>query len=304
LEGVLTFLPGCSNYLSKKTGGTHQARYCYAVWLRHLVMTSTYRNSNFSGRILELGPGDSLGTGLAALISGYTLYFALDEVQYASSSEKNTHIFNELLSLFSSHEPIPDEREFPEIKPYLKDYSYPATFLPNLLHCDHKRLNSIISALTDSAQPNSPIIYVNPKNSGITILPDSLDMIFSQAVLEHVDELIKLYHNCYKWLKPGGLMSNQIDFKSHGMSREWNGHWTYSPLIWYMIRGRRPYLINRIPCSIHLKLLKESGFELLYTEKNSKKNNILRNQLAHEFSELTEDDLTTAGLYYIVRKPL
>lgn len=304
LEGALTFLPGCANYLSRGTGGTHKARYCYSVWLRHLVMTSAYRNHHLSGRILELGPGDSLGTGLAALISGYSVYFALDEVPFASNSEKNINIFNELLSLFSNHEAIPDAIEFPAIKPSLSDYSFPDNLLPDQLRSDQKKIDAITSALTELNKPNGPITYVSPSNAARTIQQNSLDMIFSQAVLEHVDKLLELYENCFLWLKPGGLMSHQIDFKSHGVSKEWNGHWTYSPLIWHLIRGRRPYLINRLPCSIHLKLLKEIGFEVLHMTTHCQDNKITRNQLAHDFTELTEDDLTTAGLYYIARKPL
>ena len=37
--------------------------------------------------IAELGPGNSLGVGLAGLISGAEKYYGLDVVKYSSSSE-------------------------------------------------------------------------------------------------------------------------------------------------------------------------------------------------------------------------
>ena len=62
---------------------TESSRYCYSVWLRHLVMA--YENKltqGLPGIVAELGPGRSLGTLLAALISGAHTCYAFDVVQY------------------------------------------------------------------------------------------------------------------------------------------------------------------------------------------------------------------------------
>lgn len=56
----------------------------------------------------------------------------------------------------------------------------------------------------------------------------SLDLIFSQAVLEHVDNLDETYQAMFAWLKPGGYASHVIDFNAHGRSPFWNGPWAYS----------------------------------------------------------------------------
>ena len=69
--------------------------------------------------------------------------------------------------------------------------------------------------------------------------------MFSQSVLEHIDDLEGAYATLHKWLKPGGYMSHLIDFYSHGLTKEWNGHWALSDLTWGALKGRRPYLINR-----------------------------------------------------------
>ena len=74
--------------------------------------------------VAELGPGDSIGIGLAALLSGAERYFALDLVRY-SGLEKNLEIFDELVSLFAAQAPIPGEQEFPFLYPKLDCYDFP-----------------------------------------------------------------------------------------------------------------------------------------------------------------------------------
>ena len=43
------------------------------------------------------------------------------------------------------------------------------------------------------------------------IQKESVDMIYSQAVLEHVDELPGVYGAMRRWLQANGVMSHQID---------------------------------------------------------------------------------------------
>lgn len=58
--------------------------------------------------VAELGPGDSLGVGLAALISVASQYFALD-VKAHASDHRNLEVFDELANLFARQENVPDE---------------------------------------------------------------------------------------------------------------------------------------------------------------------------------------------------
>lgn len=98
-------------------------------------------------------------------------------------------------------------------------------------------------------------------------------------------------------------MSHQIDFKSHGTAREWNGHWIYPVPVWSLLRGHRPYLLNREPCSTHLRLMREIGFEILAVERVRLSTRLLSTQLASPFRGMGEEDLTTAGAFVIARKP-
>ena len=124
-------------------------------------------------------------------------------------------------------------------------------------------------------------------------------MIFSQAVLEHVDQLEDAYQSMRAWLRPTGFMSHQIDFKSHGWAHEWNGHWTYSDLRWKLIRGRRPWLINRQPHSVHLGILNNTGFNVILDVSKKSDSNINKKNLAPRYQDLSDDDLVTSGAFIV-----
>jgi SAM-dependent methyltransferase len=146
------------------------------------------------------------------------------------------------------------------------------------------------------------IKYVVPWSEPHVVMKESVDMILSHSVLEHVDDLEATYKAFALWLKPKGWISHQIDFRSHGLSKEWNGHWAYSDWLWRIIVGRRPYLINRQPCSTHLTLVKENGFEILCHLKRNRPDGIKRSQLAPRWGNLSEDDLTCSETFVQAQK--
>jgi SAM-dependent methyltransferase len=303
-EGGLSLLPGFGGLFDTRTRGTDSARYCYSVWMRHLVKIHAYRPPPFSGLWVELGPGDSIGTGLAALLSGAGRYIAVDVAQHANS-QQNVKVLEELISLFANREAIPDNMEFPEIKPRIDDFRFPGGILDadsmerNLAP---KRLQAISDCLTATAGGDPLIQYIDPSAASIAIPPGSVDIIFSQAVLEHVANLPELYRTCRSWLKPHGLMSHQIDFRSHGTSREWNGHWLYPEGLWRLIQGNRPYLLNREPCSTHLCLLAKKEFQIILEDRSRLSSRLHRGQLAARFRKMPQEDLTTAGIYVLAEK--
>ena len=159
------------------------------------------------------------------------------------------------------------------------------------------KIRSSIISITHDESDQVPIKYIVPWDDDSVILNDSVDMIISQAVLEHVNDLKGSYIAMHKWLSPNGFMSHEIDFKSHGISANWNGHWTYSDFIWKLIVGNRKYLLNRHPCSVHIDSLNNAGFEIIYNFKNKTESSITRKHLAKRFIEMPDDDLTTSELF-------
>src|SRR5215467_13821096 len=72
LKGALTYVPALNAWRIRRasTGGSNSARYCYSVWFRHLINLDSCGFKIKGARVAELGPGDSIGVGLAALLSG------------------------------------------------------------------------------------------------------------------------------------------------------------------------------------------------------------------------------------------
>ena len=252
--------------------------------------------------VAELGPGDSLGVGLAALISGANQYFALDVMSYASN-ERNLEVFDGIVELFSQRETIPDERELPSVKPYLESYEFPAYILTQSRlqqAMGEHRIASIresLSQLGSGGQSTAHVAYVSDWYDFAVIEQSSIDMVFSQAVFEHVEDLRNTYEALRLWLKPGGVMSHQIDFKSHKTANTWDGHWTYSDFTWKLVKGTRTYLINRQPHSAHVDALEELDFDILADIKVESAADITRSQLSTRFKHLSDDDLTTSGAF-------
>lgn len=298
-KGLATSLPGAYKALNKGTGGTISARYCYAVWMRHLILTQKTGQKSLPKVVGELGPGDSIGIGLASLLSGVEKYFALDAVSHINM-ERNLQIFDELVVMFKNRESIPDEEEFPNIVPLLDNYAFPKHILTNevlTMSLSSNRLKRIKESILNSASKDSLISYIAPWDNQSVITPSTADLFLSQFVLEHVNDLEKAYRAMFSWLKPGGMISNVIDFQCHGTSTEWNGHWQYSKLMWKIIVGGRPFLLNREPAQTHLKLLDVTKFKLLNVERFYKESRISRSSLADEYKNISDDDLKTLKIY-------
>ncbi|MCI0338109.1 MAG: methyltransferase domain-containing protein [Acidobacteria bacterium] len=299
LSGIASFIPGVKRYTPKGTGGTDSARYCYSVWLRHLAMAETNGLNTYPRVVAELGPGDSLGIGLAALISGVDKYFAFDIVEHADT-ERNLQIFEELVSLFRNRVDVPREDEFPNLKPYLETYKFPRRILMDdrlSRALEDDRIERIKNSIRDRNYHNPVLEYRVPWFDPLVIGERSVDMIYSQAVLEHVDDLSNTYRAMHSWLKPGGYISHMIDFKCHKTADEWNGHWTYSDLTWKLIRGKRSYLLNREPHSTHLKLLLEEGFKVVCDQTIKSKSPITKRSLSGRFRNMSDEDLTTTDAF-------
>jgi hypothetical protein len=295
LYGIATFVPGITRLAGRGAGSTAFARYCYSVWMRHLVIAAENGYDTGPRTVAELGPGSSLGIGLAALLSGAERYLAFDVVAHAKP-EQNLAVFEELVELFGRRAPIPDEQELPEVLPRLGSYDFPFALLPESRLSSALapgRIERVRASLRDMSAPDSMVQYRAPWSSATVLERESVDMILSQAVLEHIDDLCDAYHTMYAWLRRGGCMSHQVDFRCHNTADGWNGHLAYGDLVWKLMRGKRPYLINRHPISQHLQFMADAGFCAPQTRCHEMPSYVARAQLAKRFRGLPESDLVT-----------
>ena len=182
--GMATYIPGLRGLTGRRTGGASSARYCYSVWLRHLSILQRSGLPTTFKTMVELGPGDSLGVGLAALLSGVERYIALDVVQYARDTE-DLRIFEELIALFKAGAPIPDEAEFPLVRPLLPSYAFPADLLTSArleMALHPARLELVRSGITNPApRPRGagPVCYIAPWRPGV-IESGAVDFLLSE----------------------------------------------------------------------------------------------------------------------------
>jgi hypothetical protein len=293
--------------LPKKTGGSIKSRYCYSIWLRHLYFLTKHNNNKIPFSVAELGPGDSLGVGISALLSGAEHYYALDVIKFWQP-ERNIQILNELLDLFNSKAGIPDNIEFPKVAPILEDYSFPDRILTEerlKTSLAPERITRIRKELGDPVNSTNTFVkFKIPWNNPDVINAKTIDFILSQAVMEHVDDLENAYCAMKCWLTDSGFISHTVDFASHGLTKRWNGHWTLSDFEWKIVRGGRIYAINRQPLSSHLKLLNDNNFTILKEEIHNNKNIFNRTHLSKSFQGLSEEDLNTTGVYFLAKNKI
>ena len=300
--GMLTWVPILNAWRQRhaSTGGSDSARYCYSVWFRHLTMLDRWGFKISGAHIGELGPGDSLGIGLAALLSGAARYVGLDIVAYSAKVDLEK-MLDDLLLLYSRKEQVPDNVEFPRVRPKIDSYEFPGHLIDWTNFST--KAEAIRNHVKNGLNSSSLLGYRVPWTSLPHIDEASLDLIFSQAVLEHVDNLEETYRAMFAWLKPGGYASHVIDFKAHGRSPFWNGHWAYSDWQWKLVRGKREFLLNRMPLSTHLILAKKVGFELLQSGLDQAPSGLKAPALAPRFQKMDAADAQTSGVFLILQKP-
>ncbi|HBG49569.1 MAG TPA: hypothetical protein DDW90_08740 [Cyanobacteria bacterium UBA9971] len=305
LTGLATYLPGFNHYINRvRKHPTISAKYCYTVWLRHLIKAYNNNLSTNPEIIAELGPGSSIGVGLAALISGAEKYYAFDLTKL-TSLEKNIVVFDGLVELFKKNTNLAESKEFPRMTPYLDYYEFPhhiltSERLKNTLN--EERLEKIRNSIMNPNNADSLIKYFAPWDGTNLIEKNTVDMIFSQAVLEHVENPEHVYKIQYDWLKNNGFMSHSIDFKSHGFHKEWDGHLTYTDFLWNIIKGRRNYSLNRISHSRQVSLIENAGFKLICEEKYTRKSNLKEKDYAKRFKALTYEDKNISESFILAQK--
>src|SRR5258706_12962388 len=164
------------------TGGTDNARYCYSVWLRHLAHVRAAGLAANPASVLELGPDDSIGVGLAALLSGASTYVGVDAQSYVDF-RRNLEIFEKLVTLFSKRAGIPDADEFPEVRPQIDSYAFPHGLLPqDTLEAalQPSRLEAVRRALRGEAGGGEwgiRIESVAPWTDPDVVAPESFDLV-------------------------------------------------------------------------------------------------------------------------------
>lgn len=204
-----------------------QADYIYDVFHLHAVRSGVINRLN-GATILELGPGDSIATALLAYSYGARAIL-IDSGDFATK----------------------DAQFYRDFAGYLGSRGLPSPDLSGAYNLDH-----ILKAC--NAQ-----YLTNGLNSIQVIENNSVDFIFSQAVLEHIPqkEFSRYLDNFYRILFADGCISHRVDMKDH-LGGALN-HLRFCSSLWESdFFTRSGFYTNRISFSRMIASMIAAGFEV------------------------------------------
>src|SRR4051794_41040724 len=96
-KGLASRIPGIRK--RPKGGEAPSASYGYDVWMKHLWHLRKNGLERMPATVVELGPGQSLGVGLAALLSSANAYYGLDSARICNL-RASENLLDEMVLLF------------------------------------------------------------------------------------------------------------------------------------------------------------------------------------------------------------
>ena len=174
-------------------------------------------------------------------------------------------------------------------------------------------VNSAEGTITRALQQQFGIDYRAPADARATGLEaGSIDAITSTNTLEHIPprEIAALLRECYRILRPGGLMSLDIDYQDHysyfdhGItvynflrysSRKWS---FYSPSLHYQNRLRHPQYVDLV-LSAGFKILEENRTDGSPADLDA----LARIPVDAQFRQYAPRDLAVRGSVLVVERP-
>ena len=134
------------------------------------------------------------------------------------------------------------------------------------------------------------------------VAASSVDWVISHSVLEHVDDLGSAYAAMSEIVRPGGFCTHLIDFHSHGLTDDWNGHWAVGDTAWQAARGMRPYLLNRCWRTRHLELMQRHGFTVVREVVERRSDGLIPSQFAARFKAVPDEDARIRMMFVVAQK--
>jgi SAM-dependent methyltransferase len=238
------------------------------------VFNSHLNKSGFVGMlkgktVLELGPGDSIATAIIAAAHG------------AQAILLDTGAFARL-----------------EVVPYfalLRDLRERGLTVPNLEGCTN--LEMILERCNAR--------YLIKGLESFEDIPDnSVDLIFSQAVLEHVrkKDFFSTQIECRRVLKPNGICSHQVDLRDHlggGLN-----NLRFTSKVWESdFFSKSGFYTNRIGCGEMIDICHKAKFTVdVHILSKWDSLPIARKELSNEFKSICDAELCIS-IFDIILRP-
>jgi SAM-dependent methyltransferase len=248
-------------------GAMQDSDYVFKVFNNHLISSGLSGRPDIVG--LEMGPGDSVGSAVAAKAMGFSAFYLVDAGDYAN---RDVETYRETGRICWREGLAPPDLE------------------------QANRFDDILAACDATYLTNGLQSYRD-------IPTASVDFIFSQAVLEHVrrNEFAQIAAEMRRILKPDGVASHQVDLQDHlggGLNNmRIASDWWETELM-----ARSGFYTNRIRYSEMCTIFEQAGF-LVDVESAVRWNAVPigTKQLAPEFRHLSQDDLLVSSFHVLLR---
>ena len=249
-------------------GGMSNSQYSYDTITKHFEQLKQ-RNPVAHPVCLELGPGDSAASAVIAFANGAAKTYLVDAGAFIAHQ---VSVYSELLNYMRAQKKI--------------------TISPIVFNTMEEYF----------AQTHSEYLTEGLKSLK-TIPSQSVDYIWSQAVLEHVrlSEFGETMRELKRILKPNGWMSHRVDLQDH-LQHSLN-NLRFSKKLWESdFFAKSGFYTNRIRYRQMVKYIEEAGFFVEVTHLNKwDKPPLPRAKMNVEFRDLSEEELCVFGFNILAR---
>jgi Methyltransferase domain len=190
------------------------------------------------------------------------------------------------------------------------DNSYHPTFYREFRARWHGPSTAIDEVIEANAYPPEVIRRVTEPAERLSTLSDQrFDLIFSNAVLEHVSDLISASRVLAELTRIGGMNSHQVDFRDHLSPAQPLNFLTRSNLQFFFERTRHPSQGNRLRYGECVQIFRQAGFSL----ESGVPNCFVEDEYLADFlpklrasksryREWPPDDLRILGAHFLLRR--
>ena len=249
-------------------GDMERPEYALAVFQKH------FRQTGFDKRpagfvVLELGPGDSLFTAPIAHAYGAGEVHLVDSGAFARQDMRPYRVLEQFLVKNGFYAPDMEE----------------------------------VQSVSDLLQKYSARYYTNGLDSLRAIPSKSVDLLFSQAVLEHIRraDFFDVLRETRRLLKPDGVCSHRVDLQDH-LGNALN-NLRFSEWLWEKpFMANSGFYTNRIRFSEMLDLVRSADFEVVDVLVDRwERIPTPKKSMAHPFRDLPIQELLVSGFDLVLR---